>query len=225
MVSEVLNASRQFESAMLDKQNRLTKAAWCVAFFFGLLAVMAIAAIIIMLPLQHTEIELYTLDSQTGRVEYITRVKERDLSSETVMAAAFAASYVERREGYNYFALQYDYNTTKLFSNETVKRDYVDFFNGPNAPDEVYNKAAHVATIEIISNVHSEATAPDHLAQLRIKKIIRDVATGKEKTEFWHVRLTYHYTPHNELTDVQREVNPLGFTVTSYQRDKELRKE
>ncbi|EAO3022186.1 type IV secretion system protein [Salmonella enterica] len=224
-VNEVINASRQFETALLDRQNRITKAAWCVAFFFGLLAVLAIVAIIIMLPLQHTELELYTLDSQTGRVEYVTRVKERDLSSETVLAAAFAANYVEHREGYNYFALQSDYNTTKQFSSETVKREYLDWFNSPNAPDVVYKKAAYTATIEIISNVHSDATKPDRLAQLRIKKIIRDVATGREKVEFWHIRFTYRYTPHNELTDIQREINPLGFTVTSYQRDKELRKE
>ena len=222
---EIIEASRQFEGAMLDKQNRLTKTAWCVAFFFGLLAILAIVAIIILLPLKQTEIELYTLDSQTGRVEYVTRVKERNLSTESAMSAAFAASYVERREGYNYFALQNDYDIVKLFSNDAVKGEYMAWFNSPQAPDAVYNKAAFNASVQIISNVHADATKPDRLAQLRIKKIIRDVKTGKETDEFWHIRLTYRYVPHKELTTSQREVNPLGFIVTSYQRDKELRKE
>lgn len=222
---EIIETSRQFENVMLEKQNRLTKTAWCIAFFFGLLSLLAIVAIIILLPLKQTEIELYTLDSQTGRVEYVTRVKKRDLSTESVMAAAFAASYVQRREGYNYFALQNDYDTVKLFSNDAVKGDYIAWFNSPQAPDTVYEKAAKVVTVQVISNVHADATKPDRLAQLRIKKTIHNVKTGKDDDEFWHIRLTYRYVPHKELTTNQREVNPLGFIVTSYQRDKELRKE
>lgn len=225
LIKKTIAASRQFEGVMLEKQSRMTKAAWFIAFFFGLMAVMAIAAIIIMLPLQRTDIELYTLDKQTGRVEYVTRVKERDLSSETVMSAAFAANYVELREGYNYFSLQNDYDKVKLFSSDAVKSDYLAWFNSPQAPDVVFNNAAHMATVQIISNVHAAATNPDRLAQLRIKKTIRDVKSGRETDEFWHIRLTYRYVPHAELTTSQREVNPLGFIVTSYQRDKELRKE
>lgn len=225
LVKKTIAASRQFEGVMLEKQSRMAKAAWFIAFFFGLMAVMAIAAIIIMLPLQRTDIELYTLDKQTGRVEYVTRVKERDLSSETVMSAAFVANYVELREGYNYFSLQNDYDKVKLFSSDAVKSDYLAWFNSPQAPDVVFNNAAHMATVQIISNVHAAATNPDRLAQLRIKKTIRDVKSGRETDEFWHIRLTYRYVPHSELTTSQREVNPLGFIVTSYQRDKELRKE
>jgi hypothetical protein len=44
-----------------------------------ILAAMAIAAIIILLPLKTTDIELWSVDKQTGRYEYMTRVKERDI--------------------------------------------------------------------------------------------------------------------------------------------------
>ncbi|EKT1335129.1 type IV secretion system protein [Salmonella enterica] len=224
-VKEIVNASRQFEGAMLDRQKTLTKAGWSMAALFAVLSILLTVAIIVLLPLKETIIELYALDRVAGRTEYITRVKERDMSSEEAMAKSFAASYVTRREGYNYFALQNDYNVTKLYSSDTVKNEYIAWFNSPNAPDEVFKKAANVATIEIISNVHADATKPDRLAQLRIKKTIHDVATGKDTVEYWHIRLTYHYTPNKELTKSQREINPLGFTVTSYQRDEELRKE
>ncbi|ECY7871620.1 type IV secretion system protein [Salmonella enterica subsp. enterica serovar Wilhelmsburg] len=224
-VKEILNASRQFEGAMLDRQKTLTKAGWSIAVLFAVLSILLAVAIIVLLPLKERIVELYVLDKITGRTEYITRVKDRDISTETAMAKSFAASYVTRREGYNYFALQNDYNVSKLYSSDTVKNEYIAWFNSPNAPDEVFKKAAMVANVEIISNVHADATKPDHLAQLRIKKTIHDVATGKDDVEYWHIRLTYHYTPFKELTESQREVNPLGFTVTSYQRDKELRKE
>ena len=73
--------------------------------------------------------------------------------------------------------------------------------------------------------MHAPATGPDNLATLRIKRTIRRIADNSVKTDVWNIRLTYRYVPHQQLTDSQREVNPLGFIVTSYQRDKELRGE
>lgn len=184
---------------------------------------MAITALIILLPLKNTEIELWSVDKQTGRYEYMTRIKEQNISTEKALAQALAAHYVRLREGYNYFALQRDYDDVQLFSSDSVNRDYLDGFNSNQAPDVIFNKAEYVVYIDIISNVHATATAPDHLATLRIKRTIRRIVDNSVKTDVWNIRLTYRYLPRKQLTDSQREVNPLGFIVTSYQRDKELR--
>ncbi|GAB7197428.1 hypothetical protein OS31_34280 [Dickeya oryzae] len=113
----------------------------------------------------------------------------------------------------------------QLFNSDSVNRDYLDEFNGNQAPDVIFNKAEYVVSVEIISNIHAPATAPDYLATLRVKRIIRRIADNTVKTDIWNIRLTYRYLPRKQLTDSQREVNPLGFIVTSYQRDKELRGE
>ena len=89
------------------------------------LAAMAIAAIIILLPLKTTDTELWSVDKQTGRYEYMTRVKERDISSEKALAHSLAAHYVRLREGYNYFSLQRDYDDVQLFNSDSVNRDYL----------------------------------------------------------------------------------------------------
>lgn len=224
-VNNVIDASRTFESVILEKDIREKKVAWLMAAVGFALAAMAIAAIIILLPLKTTEIELWSVDKQTGRYDYMTRIKERDISTEASLAHALAANYVKRREGYNYFSLQRDYDDVQLFNSDGVNKDYLDGFNGDQAPDVVFNKAEYVVSIDIISNVHAPATAPDHLATLRIKRTIRRVADNSVKTDVWNIRLTYRYLPRKQLTDSQREVNPLGFIVTSYQRDKELRSE
>jgi type IV secretion system protein VirB8 len=106
-----------------------------------------------------------------------------------------------------------------------VNKEYLDGFNSDQAPDVIFNKAEYVVYIDIISNVHAPATAPDHLATLRIRRTIRRIADNSVKTDVWNLRLTYRYLPRKQLTDSQREVNPMGFIVTSYQRDKELRTE
>lgn len=221
----IIASSRTFESVLLEKDEREKKLAWRIAAIGFALAAMAITALIILLPLKNTEIELWSVDKQTGRYEYMTRIKEQNISSEKALAQALAAHYVRLREGYNYFALQRDYDDVQLFNSDSVNRDYLDGFNSNQAPDVIFNKAEYVVSIDIISNVHATATDPDHLATLRIKRTIRRIVDNSVKTDVWNIRLTYRYLPRKQLTDSQREVNPLGFIVTSYQRDKELRVE
>lgn len=221
----IIASSRTFESVLLEKDEREKKLAWRIAAIGFALAVMAITALIILLPLKNTEIELWSVDKQTGRYEYMTRIKEQNISTEKALAQALAAHYVRLREGYNYFALQRDYDDVQLFNSDSVNRDYLDGFNSNQAPDVIFNKAEYVVSIDIISNVHVTATDPDHLATLRIKRTIRRIVDNSVKTDVWNIRLTYRYLPRKQLTDSQREVNPLGFIVTSYQRDKELRGE
>ncbi|MFJ5475279.1 virB8 family protein [Pectobacterium carotovorum] len=221
----IIASSRTFESVLLEKDEREKKLAWRIAAIGFALAAMAITALIILLPLKNTEIELWSVDKQTGRYEYMTRIKEQNISTEKALAQALAAHYVRLREGYNYFALQRDYDDVQLFNSDSVNRDYLDGFNSNQAPDVIFNKAEYVVSIDIISNVHATATDPDHLATLRIKRTIRRIVDNSVKTDVWNIRLTYRYLPRKQLTDSQREVNPLGFIVTSYQRDKELRGE
>ncbi|KFX10473.1 membrane protein [Pectobacterium parvum] len=221
----IIASSLTFESVLLEKDEREKKLAWRIAAIGFALAAMAITALIILLPLKNTEIELWSVDKQTGRYEYMTRIKEQSISTEKALAQALAAHYVRLREGYNYFALQRDYDDVQLFNSDSVNRDYLDGFNSNQAPDVIFNKAEYVVSIDIISNVHATATAPDHLATLRIKRTIRRIVDNSVKTDVWNIRLTYRYLPRKQLTDSQREVNPLGFIVTSYQRDKELRGE
>ncbi|UJR53913.1 virB8 family protein [Dickeya zeae] len=221
----LIASSRTFEAVLLEKDEREKKRAWRMAATGFVLAALTITALIILLPLKTTDIELWSVDKQTGRYEYMTRLKEKDIATEAALAHALSAQYVRLREGYNYFALQRDYDDVQLFNSDSVNRDYLDEFNGNQAPDVIFNKAEYVVSVEIISNIHAPATAPDHLATLRVKRIIRHIADNTVKTDIWNIRLTYRYLPRKQLTDSQREVNPLGFIVTSYQRDKELRGE
>ncbi|MEG9677536.1 type IV secretion system protein [Citrobacter amalonaticus] len=222
---KVIASSRTFETVMLEKDVREKKVAWSVAVVGFILSVMAIAAVIILLPLKTTEIELWSVDKHTGRYEYMTRIKEKDIASEDALVHAFAVHYVKTREGYNYFSLQRDYDDVQLFNSDSVNRDYLDWFNSNQAPDVIFKKAENVVTVDIISNVHAKVTEPDRIATLRIKRTIRHITDNSVKTDFWNIRLTYRFVPRKQLTDSQREVNPLGFNVTSYQRDKELRSE
>ncbi|MDI3360321.1 type IV secretion system protein [Lelliottia sp. V89_10] len=221
----VIETSKSFEEVLMTKDRKSIKAAFIIAGAAVLVAVMAVAAIMLMMPLKQTEVELYAVDHQTGRMERITRLNTVDISAQDAMAQYLSANYVNLREGYNYFSLQKDYNDVQQFSSPDVNKEYLDLFNSPNAPDKVYKNAANLVTTEIISNQIVDGTTPDKISTLRVKRTIRHLSDGLTTNEIWNIRLTFHYIPEKEMTDSQREVNPLGFFVSSYQRDKELRKE
>lgn len=224
-LQSVIADSKSFEEHMLTRDKRSKKLAWSIAIISCLFAFLCITAVIVMLPLKQTEIELYTVDKQTGRMEYITRVKDLDLTTKEAQQYSTGAYYVQWREGYNYFSLQDDYNRVQEFNSPAVNREYLALYASKDAPDKVYENANYVVTTKIISNVVSPATAPDMLQQIRVKKTIRRVQDGSTRDEIWNIRITFHFVPWKKLTTSQREVNPLGYTVTSYQRDKELRNE
>lgn len=221
----VIETSKSFEEVLMTKDRKSIKAAFTIAGAAVLVAVMAVAAVMLMMPLKQTEVELYAVERQTGRMERITRLNTVAISTQDVMAQYLSAHYVNLREGYNYFSLQKDYNDVQQFSSPDVNKEYLDLFNSPNAPDKVYKNAANLVTTEIISNQIVDGTTPDKISTLRVKRTIRHLSDGLTTNEIWNIRLTFHYIPEKEMTDSQREVNPLGFFVSSYQRDKELRKE
>ena len=77
--------------------------------------------------------------------------------------------------------------------------------------------------VEILSNQITDATAPDRVATIRYKKIIRRLADNSTRNEYWDARFTFHSNPDKEMSDAEREINYFGFTVTSWQTDREIR--
>lgn len=221
LVQKAISESSAFEVALRNKDERFAKAGWGIAGFLGFLLTGAVAAIVIMLPLKKTTVDLYALDKQTGRYEKMTTVKDENFASSDALNYSEAASYVKRRLGYNYFTLQRDYDDTQTFNSADVNRDYRAEFDAADSPDKKWNKAAFTVSVDVISNVHSAGTNPDRIGMLRIKRTIRRISDGSEAYDFWTVRLTYRYVPQKELTLSQREVNPFGFTVTSWTPVKE----
>ena len=96
-------------------------------------------------------------------------------------------------------------------------------YAGKNAPDKVYNNGANTVKIDILSSQITDGTAPDKVATIRYKKTIRRLVDNQTRYEYWDARFTFHSDPNKEMSDEEREVNYLGFTVTSWQTDREIR--
>ncbi|MCZ8812486.1 type IV secretion system protein [Escherichia albertii] len=224
--SDVVDSSETFEEKnhrLQEKINFIYKTSGTCGVVFGLLS---LTALIMALPLKQTQTEVFTVDNNTGVTEKITAVKKEQISENQAIARYFVTQYVKFREGYNYFRLQQDYDAIMLWSAEGVANDYNLLFKSDKAPKIIYNKAERTASVEILSVIitpSSNKDDPDTLANVRFRKTIKDVSTGLSKDEFWNVRLTFRLNPENEMSTTERNQNPLGFVVTSYAADKEVR--
>lgn len=221
----LIDDARSFEQHMSDRDKHTAKAGFIVGGAGLLAAILALVAVILMLPLKQTVVELYTVDNHTGRVEHVTRASKTTLTAEAAYQKAMAANYVTLRERYIWPSLQDDYETVQIYNSPQVNGDYLALYAGPNAPDKVYQDGDYSVRIELLSSMLTDGTAPDKVATLRYKKIIRRLADNHIRTEFWNARLTFHSNPKREMSDAEREINYFGFTVTSWQADREIRGE
>ena len=220
---KLIAESRTFEPQMIDRDKRATKAGFVVGGVGLLIAVLALIAVVVMLPLKQTDVELYAVDNHTGRVDHVTRASKTSLTAEEAYQKAMAANYVKIRERYVYPSLQDDYETVQMYNSPEVNNDYLALYAGKNAPDKVYNNRANTVKIDILSSQITDGTAPDKVATIRYKKTIRRLVDNQTRYEYWDARFTFHSDPNKEMSDEEREVNYFGFTVTSWQTDREIR--
>ncbi|ELD8198800.1 type IV secretion system protein [Escherichia coli] len=220
---KLIAESGSFEQREIERDKRAAKAGFVVGGAGLLIAVLAVAAILVMLPLKETTVELVTVDNHTGRTQHITRASKTSITAEEAYQKAMAANYVKIRERYVYPSLQDDYETVQMYNSPEVNNDYLALYAGKNAPDKVYNNGANTVKIDILSSQITDGTAPDKVATIRYKKTIRRLVDNQTRYEYWDARFTFHSDPNKEMSDEEREVNYFGFTVTSWQTDREIR--
>ena len=220
---KIIQTSQSFESVQMERDKRDKKLSWTVGAVGAVMGILGLIAVNALLPLKQTNVELYVLNEETGVIQKVTKVKEGSLSKQEALDRMFVNNYINLRERYNYFQLQSDYDTVPIYGTDEVNADYYKEFDGELSPEVKYKKGNTVVTIRVLSKVISNATDPDKLANARFEKSIKNVKDGHIDREYWTVRMTYHYEPEKKLKDDERDKNPMGFVVTSYQREKEVR--
>ncbi|MGU0161916.1 VirB8/TrbF family protein [Escherichia coli] len=109
-----------------------------MAALASLLLVFALAALILLLPLKTTTVELYTLDRQTGAS---SASPPSARTSGRLRGARSLADcvYVKRREGATISPFS-RYRETQMFDGDEVDKEYLDWFNSPDALDARFSR-------------------------------------------------------------------------------------
>jgi type IV secretion system protein VirB8 len=197
-------------------------------------AAMAVFAVLRLAPLKTVEPYLVQIEEKTGVTQRVVPLSRKDYAANQAVDRYFTAMYVRMRESYNIHMLRYNYNVVRLMSMPGVfnkfRRD-VDPKAESSPAMRLGNfgqRETRIRSMAYVTNPAEKSKTGKTKAAASQSKIIRaDITTTESaanavgKEERWIVTITFEYTDMN-LNQDEQTLNPLGYTVTSYQIQQEI---
>ncbi|ELQ2160890.1 type IV secretion system protein [Campylobacter coli] len=214
------NTAMDYEASfryLIDKSN---KRAWLIAFVSIFIAIISIVAVVLLTPLKTIEPYVIRVDNTTGMVDILTMLDEKEISSNEALDKYFISQYVKAREGYYYELLNQDYLLTQLMSSEKVANEYRAWYEGENARDQILKNSNEV-NVQILSIVFGNSNGIK-TSTIRAKIITKNLNTRGLSESTKVITLSYDYIL-AKASEENRILNPLGFKVTNYRIDEEIR--
>ncbi|EAJ2940265.1 type IV secretion system protein [Campylobacter coli] len=214
------NSAMDYEASfryLIDKSN---KRAWLIAFVSIFIAIISIVAVVLLTPLKTIEPYVIRVDNTTGMVDILTMLDEKEISSNEALDKYFISQYVKAREGYYYELLNQDYLLTQLMSSEKVANEYRAWYEGKNARDQILKNSNEV-NVQILSIVLGNSNGIK-TSTIRAKIITKNLNTRGLSESTKVITLSYDYIL-AKASEENRILNPLGFKVTNYRIDEEIR--
>ncbi|RWJ82445.1 MAG: type VI secretion protein [Mesorhizobium sp.] len=206
----------RWENEIVKKAKRSRALAWFVTTIFGAITLLALIALVLLVPLKSFEPYIVEVDKNTGYMEVKTGLtRPANLTEQQAITQANVVRYIRSREGYDPFAIKENFGIAALLSTGEAARELQELYSAANPanPGKVYGKNKRVL-VEIKSVTFSNASTA----------LVRFSTTEKSDTDsivrhyISVVRYRYTDTP---ATNEWRFENPLGFQVYNYRRDQE----
>ena len=209
-----------FESSRLYIIDKSNKRAWLVTFIFGFISLLLTIAIIVMLPLKKVDLAVVKVD-KNGFLDVITNIQEEILTTSEAWDKHFIYKYVKTREQYFYNILNQDYETTQLYSSKKVADNYIEeMTNEKYGKTSIYKNNVEL-DVNILSIVLNESNGT-RTSTIRAEIIKKDASSENIEKNIKVITLAYEYLP-IKLNTKNRLENPLGFVVSSYRVDEEIK--
>ena len=206
-----------------SRQEALEKSearAWAVVRWTSVLAVLAMAALVILAPFYKIVPLTFEVDKLTGQAQLVDLTGPMPMTSTEAMDKHWVADYVRTRERFVWTLLQLDYDHTMNLSDERVAREYRAEYEGPNARDKRLgpgtDERVRILGVTLPPNEPGKAV-------VRFERTTRRDGTDVD-VGIYVATLSYIYQP-PALFSKERNVvdNPLGFKVTGFVVDQELK--
>jgi type IV secretion system protein VirB8 len=172
------------------------------------------------------------IDDKSGIVQLVNPVSRTEYAANELIDRFFVAQYITARESYNVSILRYNYNAVRVMSTPQIFNIFSRSIN-PNIPTSAAallgNDGTGIRSIRIksvayiqnppIPNDKSQKT-PEKIIQARVE--FRDTRqNGQDVIDNFVITVTFQYA-NLELNEEERLINPLGFSVTQYQVQREI---
>lgn len=220
--------ARYFEQAIRwdeDREQSLRtscRRAWTVAAASAALALLAVAAIALLLPLRRTEPYVIRVDSETGVVDVVPGYAGTADLPETVLRH-LVTEYVTLRERYIPGLAESDYEQVGAYQSGPLNAAWAAAWarSNPDSPLNRYTDDTRV-TVQVQSVVFLRRGDPGpDLVQVRLRRATARGPATDEQGEHFVATMTTSFSKPSENVRL-RALNPLGFSVLEYRREPEL---
>ena len=194
--------------------------AWSMVRWTSILALLAMGALVILAPFYKIVPLTFEVDKLTGQAQLVDLTGAMPMTSTEAMDKHWVADYVRTRERFVWTLLQLDYDHTMNLSDERIAREYRAEYEGPNARDKRLgpgtDERVRILGVTLPPNEPGKAV-------VRFERTTRRDGTDVD-VGVYVATLSYKYQP-PALFSKERNVvdNPLGFKVTGFVVDQELK--
>lgn len=190
-------------------------------FLITLVSLMGIFAMTMasyyFVPLKSVSPFVIQIDEGTGVTKVVRSQNEQDFTSNDMLVRYFAYKYIMARENYTYDTFLENMNIVRLMSVSEISRPYIDASYGK---DGIYTKyrdsVTRTARVLTMTDPTTNFTSGEKtvVADLEVTEQLGTLTVTKKST----VRLTGLFNSKFNLSELERRINPLSFTVTAYDR-------
>lgn len=205
-----------------------------VLFLIALVALVtalaAVVAVTRLAPLKSVEPYLLEINDKTGITQKVEPISRSAYVANEAVDRYFISTYVRSRESYNFSTTRYNYNTVRVMSAPDIFyafRRTIDPSLDASLSTVLGTTGIRTVRFRSISYIQNPPlpkgkveSTPTKIAQVRI--VTTDSKPGAIDVEqYWVVTVGFQYL-NLSLNEAEQLINPLGFTVNSYQIQREL---
>lgn len=194
-------------------------------------ALMSVFTVMRLAPLKTVEPYLIQVEEKTGVTQRVIPLSRKDYAANQAVDRYFTALYIRMRESYNINVLRYNYNVVRLMSMPALFGQFRRAADAKNTTSIAARLGAfgqrdvRIRSMAFINNPPpkagtKETATPAKIIQAAVTTV-ESTPNQPEKEERWTITITFEYADLN-LNAEEQILNPLGYTVSSYQIQPEV---
>ena len=217
-LAEYYEAAESWAEVRHQSGERDRKVAWIVAATAGAIALIEAVVLVILLPLKQIEPYAVLVDRQTGFVQPLNLTKDQSIVPDQALVHAMLAQYVVAREGFNIAALREDYRKVALWSSGNARSQYITATQASN-PSSLLATLPRSAVLAVEIRSISPLSVDSALVRFAVSRTDQGAVPVQQGA--WAAVVRYRFSSAG-MSAASRLVNPLGFQVTSYNKNAEI---
>lgn len=210
-----------WDADRLAMKERSLRTAWRIAFIATLVAAMAVAALMLLMPLKRVDPFVVRVDNTTGLVDVVPVFAGEAGMPETV-TRYFLDHYITVCERFNFATAESDYEECSAF--HTPQRNQLWYAawakTNPESPLNTFQDGTTMRAQVTSVSFFTRSDGVADLAQVRYIKARRQAGSSEEQRSHWIATIRYAYAKPASEPDLRRW-NPLGFKVVDFRPEPE----